>query len=183
MALNYYILFLYLCFFQVLGFRGKKTKYFFWSADKLTHFLPMFPLKKSLWHRCFPVNFTKFLRTSFLQNTSGRLLLNRTDFVFFCYSFLYSFLNHINPSLPKPRYISFTSDQLSSTWTIKLWYEQEQYLRGCSYGGELARLSELAHLGEISPSLRNSYKNIMCSYEKWTGPPKWDFIWFCRDAS
>ena len=32
-------------------------------------------LKKSLWHRSFPVNFAKFLRTAFLQNTSGRLLL------------------------------------------------------------------------------------------------------------
>ena len=32
-------------------------------------------LKKRLWHRCFPVNFAKFLRTPFLQNTSGRLLL------------------------------------------------------------------------------------------------------------
>ena len=32
-------------------------------------------LKKKLWHRCFPVNFAKFLRTPFLQKTSGRLLL------------------------------------------------------------------------------------------------------------
>ena len=32
-------------------------------------------LKKRLWHSCFPVNFAKFLRTSFLQNTSVRLLL------------------------------------------------------------------------------------------------------------
>ena len=32
-------------------------------------------LKKRLLHRCFPVNFPKFLRTSFSQNTSGRLLL------------------------------------------------------------------------------------------------------------
>ena len=32
-------------------------------------------LKKRLWHRCFPVNFAKFLRTSFLQNTSRCLLL------------------------------------------------------------------------------------------------------------
>ena len=31
-------------------------------------------LKKSLWHRCFPEDFTKFLKTSFLQNTFGRLL-------------------------------------------------------------------------------------------------------------
>ena len=29
--------------------------------------------KKRLWHRCFPVNFAKFLRTTFLQNTSERL--------------------------------------------------------------------------------------------------------------
>ena len=34
-------------------------------------------LKKRLWHRCFLVNFVKFLRTPFLQNTSGRLLLDR----------------------------------------------------------------------------------------------------------
>ena len=33
-------------------------------------------LKKRLWRRCFPVNFVKFLRTPFLQNTSGRLLLH-----------------------------------------------------------------------------------------------------------
>ena len=32
-------------------------------------------IEKKLWHRCFPVNFTKFLRTPFLQNTSGQLLL------------------------------------------------------------------------------------------------------------
>ena len=32
-------------------------------------------LKKSLWHRCFPVNVVEFLRTPFLQNTYERLLL------------------------------------------------------------------------------------------------------------
>ena len=32
-------------------------------------------LKKRLWRRCFPVNFVKFLKTLFSQNTSGRLLL------------------------------------------------------------------------------------------------------------
>ena len=32
-------------------------------------------LKKRLWNRCFLVNFAKFLRTPFLQNTSGPLLL------------------------------------------------------------------------------------------------------------
>ena len=33
-------------------------------------------LKKRLWHRCFPVNFAKFLRSSFSQNTYGRLHLS-----------------------------------------------------------------------------------------------------------
>ena len=32
-------------------------------------------LKKRLWHRCFSVKFANFLRTSFLYNTSERLLL------------------------------------------------------------------------------------------------------------
>ena len=30
-------------------------------------------IQKVIWHRCFPVNFVKLLRT-FVQNTSGRLL-------------------------------------------------------------------------------------------------------------
>ena len=32
-------------------------------------------VKKRLWRKCFPVNLAKCLRTPFLQNTSGRLLL------------------------------------------------------------------------------------------------------------
>ena len=36
-------------------------------------------LKKRFWHKCFSVNFAKFLRTLFLQTTSERLLL----FLFF----------------------------------------------------------------------------------------------------
>ena len=37
-------------------------------------------LKKRFWHRSFPVNFVKFLRTPFLQNTSGRLLLKAVNY-------------------------------------------------------------------------------------------------------
>ena len=44
--------------------------------DKVTDLRPETFLKMRLWHRCFPVNFVKFLGTHFLQNTSGRLLLN-----------------------------------------------------------------------------------------------------------
>ena len=32
--------------------------------------------KKRLWHKCFPVNFTKCLKTPFLENNSGLLLMN-----------------------------------------------------------------------------------------------------------
>ena len=32
-----------------------------------------------LWHRCFLVNFAKLLRAPFLQNTSGRQLLDDGD--------------------------------------------------------------------------------------------------------
>ena len=44
--------------------------------NKVANLRPATLLKKRLWRRCFPVNFTKFLRTSFLQNTSRRLLLS-----------------------------------------------------------------------------------------------------------
>ena len=45
-------------------------------VPKLVDKLMQFIFINSLWHRCFPVNFAKFLRTPVLQNTSGRLLLD-----------------------------------------------------------------------------------------------------------
>ena len=41
---------------------------------------PVTLLRKRLWHRCFLVNFAKFLRTPSLRNTFGRLL---SDLYFF----------------------------------------------------------------------------------------------------
>ena len=35
-------------------------------------------IKKRLWHRYFPANFAKFLKTPFSLNTSGQLLLYKT---------------------------------------------------------------------------------------------------------
>ena len=59
-------------------------------------------LKKGLWNRCFPVNFTKFLRTPFLQNTSRRLLLDLIRIRFYinwirpriCRDFYFNKLTH-----------------------------------------------------------------------------------------
>ena len=45
-------------------------------------------LKMRLWYRYFPVNFATFLRTSFLQNTSGRLFLQRAHFKSGCNALL-----------------------------------------------------------------------------------------------
>ena len=44
--------------------------------NKVTGVRPATFFQKRLWHGCFSVNFVKFLRTLFLQNTSGRLFLH-----------------------------------------------------------------------------------------------------------
>ena len=43
--------------------------------NKVAGLRPATISKKGLWHRCFPVNFVKFLRTPTSLNTSGRLLV------------------------------------------------------------------------------------------------------------
>ena len=43
--------------------------------NKVAGLKPATLLKKRFWHNRFPVNFMKFLRTTFLQNTSGRMPL------------------------------------------------------------------------------------------------------------
>ena len=55
-------------------FKGKDLRQSLF-LNKVAGLRPATLLKKRLWPRCFPVNFTKFLRTPFSQNTSGRLLL------------------------------------------------------------------------------------------------------------
>ena len=42
--------------------------------------------KKTLWHRCFPVNFPKFLKTPFIQSNSRRLLLEIVRGISLCFS-------------------------------------------------------------------------------------------------
>ena len=39
-------------------------------------------ITEKLWHRCFPVDFAKYLRTPFLQNTSRRVLLETKECLF-----------------------------------------------------------------------------------------------------
>ena len=56
--------------------------------NKVAGLNPATLLKKRPWYRCFPVNFAKILKTPFLQNTSGRLLLKlflRSNFLMTLY--------------------------------------------------------------------------------------------------
>ena len=55
--------------------------------DDVADLRPATPLKNRLQHRYFPANFAKFLRTPFLQNTSGRLrLVKGSNYLQFVYS-------------------------------------------------------------------------------------------------
>ena len=72
-------------FVKLTGRQLCKSLYFNKVACRLVTLL-----KKRLRQRCFPVNFAKFLRTAFLQNTFGRLLLlvntNWSLFLYFIYN-------------------------------------------------------------------------------------------------
>ena len=52
---------------KIKGQQGQKEIFIKWQK------------KRNLGQRCFPVNFAKFLRTPFLQNTSERLLLQLVE--------------------------------------------------------------------------------------------------------
>ena len=47
------------------------------SFNEVTGLRPATLLKKRLWHRCFPVNFAKFLRTTFFIEHLWWLLLEK----------------------------------------------------------------------------------------------------------
>ena len=49
--------------------------------NKVAGLRPTTLLKKRLWHGCFLENFAKFLRSPFLQNTSGRLVLDHVPII------------------------------------------------------------------------------------------------------
>ena len=76
-------------------------------------------LKKRLWHSCFPVNFPKFLRTPFLQNISGRLLLNAVK--------LDSVKLQKQQYTPIPSKAKQNSKILLFTPWISLYYSTQQY--------------------------------------------------------
>ena len=73
--------------------------------NKVVNFKVATLLKKRLWHRCLPVNFTKFLRTPFLQNAVGRLLLcNETFLMLIALKLLNRWFIRLKVTYSKQRY-------------------------------------------------------------------------------
>ena len=80
-------------------------------------------LKKRLWHRCFPVDFAKFLRTPFLQNTLRDCFCAYTFLVFnkstHCFKLQNPILKHLvkkknEDFLPRTACLSFTDFQMEN---------------------------------------------------------------------
>ena len=71
--------------------------------------------QKRDWHRCFSVNFAKFLRTPFLQNTSGRLLFSFNQQHFFFTRGVDKYKNTSLSQLYQPKRTPFSPYTLSLT--------------------------------------------------------------------
>ena len=90
--------------------------------NKVAGLMPTTLLKKRLWPRCFPANFTKLLRKPFSQNTSGRLLLNQFPYRPTLRSKIFAELNLIkfNKNATPARFkINFNLYTKSYFWDLK----------------------------------------------------------------
>ena len=97
--------------------------------NKVAGLRPATLLKKRLWHRCFPVNFAKFLRTPFLQNTSGRLLLYVSQY-FFSIRTLWEREVH-------PRRFKKSSAGLQNLMFRKCYFQTGKITNPCNHHGHL----------------------------------------------
>ena len=61
---------------------ANNLKFYYYRSNRLTVPGPANLLKKRLWHRCFPVNFAKFLRTPFFTDHLWWLLLLIFNFLY-----------------------------------------------------------------------------------------------------
>ena len=91
-------------------------------------------LKKSLWHWCFPVNFAKFLRTPFLQNTSRRLLLKLKGHLVTVgiQNIFYSVIHQLFTSVIRSLNVSLSA-YLLFFWRSFLSIRQNKNFKGWSY--------------------------------------------------
>ena len=72
-------------------------------------------LKKRLWHRCFPVNFAKFLRIPFLQNTSDGCFWTWRKSLESCYNDIKTWLHLWKKDIGHSEFCSLQAQNLYNT--------------------------------------------------------------------
>ena len=98
------------CYYQSLA-KGN-ANFNLKSCYRRSHQRPATFLKKWLWYRCFPVNFVKFLKTTFLQNTSEQLFLLLSRWVI-CINY------NIQFSFDEPLHSIAASKSFHSLWEFR----------------------------------------------------------------
>ena len=109
------------------------------------------------WDRYFPVNFAKFLRISYLQNTSGRLLLkwNKTK----CLPSLTAFssLSDINVTLKIGITLTWSFTLRYAIATIPLWCWKK-----IPYNDSLQFQYMIGLYRDVNPTKKRCHHNIGC---------------------
>ena len=122
-------------------------------------------LKKRLWHRCFPVNFAKFLGTPFLQNTSGRLFLT----CFVCKRRHSKLKGNVEKSFTTAGYSdwkhalsSFDEHQVASYHRLAMTYEVIVPQCGDVKEAQNESTTSQMELNDIAVNIRNNFYSIIC---------------------
>ena len=120
--------------------------------------------KKRLWHRCFPVNFVKFLRTSLIENLWWLLLKLKCSFL--CYTQVLKIECAIMECPPSPgnlfhKIIQKESKQLSSP---------KKSRRGCMFFISHLSIHKRNDVAWLAAFLKNCL-DIICEYF-WFSPLK-----------
>ena len=110
------------CKFTIRGHKIFRSSIFrssrpevFCKKSVLKNFRPATLLKKRLWHRCFPVNFAKFLRIPFLQNTSDGCFWTWRKSLESCYNDIKTWLHLWKKDIGHSEFCSLQAQNLYNT--------------------------------------------------------------------
>ena len=98
-----------------------KVKVLFRGLGKI--YLSCYNLNR-LWHRCFPVNFAKFLRTPFQQNTTGDGFCDYEQLIMDCVDCIFIFTDGLAYLIPNGNISTEWAKVLSSVWEKLLFYRE-----------------------------------------------------------
>ena len=89
-------------------------------------------LKKRFWHRCFPVNFAKFLITLFSQNTSGGYFCinhaSHHNHIYILFLFLFLFFLILEASIKRTQVFIWNRNYLSRLTKLPTKSKTESYI-------------------------------------------------------